>query len=59
MRDALSAIDHFGMLLGVACAIVGFAVQGPEGSVLWALVGYFLGKSIQSTYWTIVGERTA
>jgi len=44
--------------LGMLCAVVGFTVHGLEGGVLWALVGYFLGKAVQSTIWTFNGSRT-
>lgn len=58
MRGVSSAVSHLGILLGPLCAIVGLAVQGPESAALWAVVGYFLGKTTQSTYWAIAGERT-
>ncbi len=37
-------------ILGI---VIGFAIHGAEGGVLWSFVGYFLGKAIQSTFWTV------
>jgi len=59
MQTLSSVTTHLGVVLGVLCAIGGFALQGPEGGVFWSLVGFFLGKSIQSTVRAFGGERTA
>ncbi|WP_181691249.1 hypothetical protein [Natronomonas sp. LN261] len=59
MQTLPSATTHLGVVFGVLCAIGGLAFQGPEGGVFWSFVGYFLGKSIQSTVWAFGGEHTA
>jgi hypothetical protein len=51
-----SAVTHLGLGLGFLCAIVGFALYGAEGGLLGGLVGYFLGKTIQSVLWTLLGD---
>lgn len=55
-REYAIGIDH-GTLSPVRTRVlglvVGFAIHGAEGGVLWSLVGYFLGKAIQSTLWTV------
>lgn len=56
MHASSFAVENLGPLLGVFGGIVGLAVQGWESGVLWCLVGYFLGKSMQSTYWTLAAE---
>jgi len=58
--DALSPAENYpGVVLGVLCAGVAAVLQGVEISVLWGLIGYFLGKSIQSMLWTVSGDRTS
>lgn len=58
--EALSPAQHYpGVVLGLLCAGVGAVLQGIDGSVLWGLIGYFLGKSIQSILWTVTGERSS
>jgi len=49
----LSSLVHPGLVLGLLCGVVGVTLQTPERAVLWALAGYFLGKSIQSTVWAV------
>ncbi|WP_123537520.1 hypothetical protein [Halosimplex salinum] len=48
-----------GLLVGLLCGAAGFALRGTEAAVLWFVVGYFVGKSIQSTVWTLTGGPTA
>lgn len=56
---SLSLVEsQLGIVLGVLWGLVGVALLDPESGLLSALVGYFLGKSIQSTLWTFRGERT-
>lgn len=56
---SLSFVEsQLGIVLGVLCGLVGVALVEPESGLLSALVGYFLGKSVQSTLWTFRGERT-
>jgi len=40
----------------VLCGACGIALQGPESGILWLLVGYFLGKVLQSTLWTVTDD---
>ncbi|ELZ25626.1 hypothetical protein C475_09214 [Halosimplex carlsbadense 2-9-1] len=56
---SLSPLARPGLLLAASCGAVGAAVQSPERAVLWALVGYFLGKSIQSTVWAVTAGPSA
>jgi hypothetical protein len=57
---ALSPAETYpGVVLGILCAGVGAVLQGIDSSVLWGLIGYFLGKSIQSMLWTVTGDRTS
>jgi hypothetical protein len=51
-----SAVTHLESGLGALCAIAGFALHGAEGGILGGLVGYFLGKTIQSMLWTLFGD---
>jgi len=44
---------------GVVCGGVAFALQGPDAGVLWCVVGYFLGKSVQSTRRALAGVQTS
>lgn len=55
MKTLSSVVPHLGVVLGTLCAIAGFAFQGVEGAVLGCLVGYFLGKTVQSTIWAFTG----
>jgi hypothetical protein len=56
---SLSFVEsQLGIVLGVLCGLVGVALLELESGLVSALVGYFLGKSIQSTLWTFRGERT-
>jgi len=58
--DTLSPAENYpGVVLGIHCAGVGAVLQGSESSVLWGLIGYFLGKSIQSMLWTVSGDRAS
>jgi len=58
--EALSPAENYpGVVLGLLCAGVGAVFQGIESSVLWGLVGYFLGKSIQSMLWSVTGGQTS
>lgn len=53
MRSVSATVRYLPYGLGVLGLVVGFAIHGAEGGVLWSLVGYFLGKAIQSTLWTV------
>jgi len=58
--EALSPAETYpGVVLGILFAGVGVTLQGIESSVLWGLIGYFLGKSIQSMLWTVTGDRSS
>jgi hypothetical protein len=58
--EALSPVEDYpGVALGILCTGVGAAFQGVESGVLWGLIGYFLGKSIQSMLWSVTGQRTS
>jgi hypothetical protein len=52
-----SLMSHSGLVVGVVCGVVGAALQGVEAGVLWFVVGYFAGKSLQSIYWTVTGTH--
>lgn len=56
MQSLSFATTYFGLGLGALCAIAGLVLQGIEGSILGGLVGYFLGKTIQSLIWTLIGD---
>lgn len=49
------AITHLGIGVGCVGAIAGGAAGGVDGAVLAAIVGFFLGKSVQSIFWTVGG----
>jgi Na+/alanine symporter len=34
--------------IGAIAGVVGFVLQGAQGAVLWLVVGYFLGKTMES-----------
>ncbi|WP_276259042.1 hypothetical protein [Haloglomus litoreum] len=48
-----------GLVAAGLCSIVGLLVQGPDAAALWALVGYFAAKSLQSVVWTWTGGPSA
>ncbi|WP_167837431.1 hypothetical protein [Halosimplex halophilum] len=56
---SLSSLARPGLLLAALFGAAGVALRGPERAVLWALVGYFLGKSIQSTVWAVTAGHSA
>ncbi|WP_207592842.1 hypothetical protein [Halomontanus rarus] len=58
MRPLSVTVRSLALGLGALGAVVGVTVYGVEGGVLWSLVGYFLGKAIQSTFWTIAGNHS-
>jgi len=58
MQTLSSTVTQLGPLLGGLCALAGFALHGVEGGTLGGLVGYFLGKTVQSTLWTLFGAGT-
>jgi hypothetical protein len=49
-------ISWLAVILAITTGGVGLFVSGVEIAVLWALMGYFLGKIIQSTIWTVAGD---
>ncbi|WP_226043197.1 hypothetical protein [Natrinema sp. DC36] len=55
MKSVLITVHYLALGLGVIGGIVGITVHGIESGILWALVGYFFGKAIQSIFWTIGG----
>ncbi|WP_459191727.1 hypothetical protein [Halosimplex sp. J119] len=59
MRTLRTLATRPGIVFGVICGAVGLGLQGPEGAVIWLLVGFFVGKSLQSTLWTLSGETTS
>lgn len=58
MRTLRPALSRPGLVFGALCGVVGLALQGPDRAVLWLLVGFFLGKSLQSALWTISGTAS-
>ncbi|ACV49331.1 hypothetical protein [Halomicrobium mukohataei] len=50
-----SVIDRPEIACALLCGAVGFGLYGVESGVLWVIVGYFLGKSIESLFWTLTG----
>lgn len=59
MQTLPSAATNPGLAVGVCCGVAGLALRGSEAAVLWFVVGYFLGKSLQSVFWTLTGGPTA
>ncbi|QOS13437.1 uncharacterized protein HfgLR_21010 (plasmid) [Haloferax gibbonsii] len=55
MQTVPSSTIHFG--LSILCGIAGFVLRGTEGAVLGALIGYFLGKLLQSIFWMLTGNH--
>lgn len=51
-----SVITYLGPALGALGAIAGLALQGMDGGILGGFVGYFLGKTMQSILWTLLGD---
>lgn len=45
--------------IGLVCGGAALALQGPDAAVLWCVIGYFLGKSVQSTRRALVGVQTS
>jgi hypothetical protein len=60
LRTALAAspspVTHLGLATGLLGAVAGLIVGGVESATLWALVGYFAGKSVQSAVWMLRGR---
>lgn len=59
MDSLADSISHLGVVVGGLAGGVGVVFQGPESGVLWSLVGYFLGKSVQSMVWAVAGNRSS
>lgn len=58
-RDPVTVADEPpGTRAGPAVCRLWGRIAGPrgEGAVLWLLVGYFLGKGLQSTLWTVTDD---
>jgi len=53
MRLLSSAAARLGLFSGLLCGAVGLSVSGPDAALLWGIVGYFLGKALQSTLRTL------
>ena len=45
--------------LGILGAVVGYSLLGPEGGVLSALVGYFVGKTLRSMTRVFSGDHAS
>ncbi|WP_254824614.1 MULTISPECIES: hypothetical protein [Haloglomus] len=54
-----SVASRPGLVAAGLCSMVGLLLQGPDAAVLWALVGYFAAKSLQSVVWTWTGGPSA
>lgn len=52
----LSAVPY---VLCALCLVVGLLLSDVAGGVLGGVVGYFLGKSVQSTVWAISSGRSS
>lgn len=48
-----------GLVVGICAGIGGALLHDAETAVLWALVGYFVGKSVQSVMWALKPETAA
>jgi len=48
-----------GLVVGICAGAAGVLLHDAEMAVLWALVGYFVGKSVQSALWVLRPETTA
>jgi len=49
----LSAVPY---VFGLLCLAVGLLISDVAGGVLGGIVGYFLGKSVQSFVWATASE---
>lgn len=58
MPTLSSATTYLGLGFGALCAVAGLVFHGIESGLLGGLVGYFLGKTIQSIFWTLFGGYT-
>jgi membrane protein YqaA with SNARE-associated domain len=46
-------------IFGLLCLVVGLLLSDVTGGVLGGVVGYFLGKSVQSFVWATASEQTS
>lgn len=52
----LSSIPaHPGLAIGLLSGVVAAVLSGTQAGLLWFVVGYFVGKSLQSLLWTVSG----
>lgn len=56
MRSVSVTMRYLALGLGIAGAVLGVAVHGVESGILWSLIGYFLGKAVQSTFRAVTGS---
>lgn len=59
MRSIPVGVRYLALGTAVSGGIIGVVVHGTEGGLLLALIGYFVGKAIQSTVRAIAGPRTS
>ena len=53
MQSLSPLVRRTGLVVGVLGGAAGLALHGVEGGFLGIFVGYFLGKSAQSLFWTL------
>lgn len=56
MQLFATVISWLPVIATVIAGGVGIVVAAPEVAILWAIVGFFVGKIVQSTIWTVAGD---
>jgi hypothetical protein len=59
MKISSIGLLPLGLFVGICAGISGVLLQGIETAILWAIVGYFLGKSVQSVLWALRPQTPA
>lgn len=50
---------YFAVGVAILGGIIGFSVYGMDNGFLWLIIGYFIGKTVQSSFWALrVDSRT-
>ncbi|CCQ34939.1 hypothetical protein [Halorhabdus tiamatea] len=56
MQLFATVLSWLAVISTVIAGTVGLVIAAPEVAILWAIVGFFVGKIVQSTIWTVAGD---
>lgn len=55
MRILPQSTAYVPVVAAAVAGVLGAVVTGPDAAVLGAILGYFVGKTVQSLVWTVNG----